>query len=432
MKLISTKNNNIISSFKNALFYPMPSDGGLWTFKEIKKMDDTFLKTLHKMSLSDISYNIFKHLDNNNEICDNDLKKICEQTFNIPLPIKKLENNLYVAELFHGNTLAFKDFGATFLANIMNYFINQNTQDIHILTATSGDTGGAVADAFGNTNGNIKVSILYPKNKISKVQEYQMTTQSQNITCYEIDGTFDHCQDIVKRAFMDNEINNNLSSANSINIGRLIAQIFYYFYIYANTPVKNKENIVISIPSGNVGNITGCLIAKKLGLNIKTCIGACNINNTFSQYINSGIAPVKKVIETYSNAMDISNPSNLERIKHIYNNNIEQIQQDVIGTTTNDEQTVNTIKNIYEKYGYIIDPHTAVAMDGFKQIQSNNDVGIIISTAHYCKFLNIVEKAINQKLSLPTRVDNLFSKQTNKISSNNDYDEWKKIFMVKV
>jgi threonine synthase len=362
------------------------------------------------MTLPEIAFHIFRHLDNNYEISENELIKICEDSFNFPVKVKQLSNNIFIAELFHGKTMAFKDFGARFLARMMKHF-NHNT---HIITATSGDTGAAVADAFCELT-NIKVSILYPKNMISNIQEVQMTSCKDNVNAYEVSTTFDGCQNIVKKCFLDNKIN-NISSANSINIGRLLGQVFYYFMIVKETLLLTKAaNITISIPCGNVGNITSCAIAKKLGLPIKLMIGACNINNIFAEYIDTGKFEIKNVIKTYSSAMDISNPSNLERLNFIYNKKFE----DIIGHTTTDIKTLKIIKYFYDTFQYILCPHTACAADAL--LSNNYDTGIIVSTAHYIKFHDTISKALNKEIIIPKNILKLFQKSTSKISIKPDY-----------
>ena len=419
MRLISTKNKNNTINFKDAIFKPMPKDGGLWFFEKINKMDITFLENLKSMTLQEIAFFVFRHFDKEKEISDLDLKNICNDAFNFPLVVKKISENIIVAELFHGKTMAFKDFGARFLARMMKHF----NRKIHILTATSGDTGSAVADAFSELT-DIPVTILYPKDMVSEVQEAQMTTQKDNVTSYEVDGTFDTCQDIVKKAFLDVEINECISSANSINICRLLGQVFYYFIIVKETLLlTEKKEVIISIPSGNVGNITSCLISKKLGLPIKLIIGACNINNSFATYINQNKFVLKDTIRTYSNAMDVSKPSNIERLRHIVNS-------DIIGHTTTDKRTLEIIKLFDEIYGYIMCPHTSCAADALlSNLSDNKTIGVIISTAHYIKFNNIVEKALGKETEIPLSIQNLLNKQKNKIPISGDYIEFKNKFM---
>jgi len=430
MRLISTKNQNITCSFEQALFNPMPSDGGLWIFENIEKMNTHFLNNFSSMTLPEIAFSIFKHFDKECEISENDLSIICNDAFNFPLIVKKLSDNIVVAELFHGKTMAFKDFGARFLARMMQHF----SREIHIITATSGDTGSAVADAFCELT-NIKVSILYPKGMVSNVQEVQMTSQGENVTAYEIPTTFDICQDMVKKAFLDNEINEKISSANSINIGRLLGQVFYYFMIVKETLLlTEKKEITISIPSGNVGNITSCAIAKKLGLPIKFMIGACNINNSFAKYIHTNKFEQKNVVRTYSNAMDISRPSNLERLVVIYKKNIYNNKSfyDMIGHTTNDQTTLQVIKSFYDKFNYIMCPHTACAADALLSNMNPNTIGIIVSTAHYIKFNDTVEKALGKKTIIPENIKNLLKKKQFKIPVEPNYNIWKNIFKTKL
>jgi len=423
MRLISTKDKNIRSTFEDALFTPMPSDGGLWFFEKINKMDEEFLENWKSMTLPEIGFRVFRHFDQEKEISDTDLKNICNDAFNFPLKVKKLSEKIIVAELFHGKTMAFKDFGARFLARMMKHF----NREIHIVTATSGDTGSAVADAFCELT-NIEVSILYPKGMVSDVQESQMTSQGDNVTAYEVDATFDICQDMVKKAFLDDEINEGISSANSINIGRLLGQVFYYFIIVKESLLlTEKKEVIISIPSGNVGNITSCVIAKRLGLPIKLMIGACNINNCFATYINENKFVLKDVVRTYSNAMDISRPSNLERLKIIYDN--KKFANDILGYTTTDKTTLAVIKLFAERYKYIMCPHTACAADALLSNFDENSIGIIVSTAHYIKFNKTVEKALCKETDVPESIKNLLNKRKNKISIDADYNKFKDLFI---
>jgi len=423
MRLISTKDKNIRSTFEDALFIPMPSDGGLWFFEKINKMDEEFLENWKSMTLPEIGFRVFRHFDQEKEISDTDLKNICNDAFNFPLKVKKLSEKIIVAELFHGKTMAFKDFGARFLARMMKHF----NREIHIVTATSGDTGSAVADAFCELT-NIQVSILYPKGMVSDVQESQMTTQGDNVTAYEVDGTFDICQDMVKKAFLDDEINEGISSANSINIGRLLGQVFYYFIIVKESLLlTEKKEVIISIPSGNVGNITSCVIAKRLGLPIKLMIGACNINNCFATYISENKFVLKDVVRTYSNAMDISRPSNLERLKIIYDN--KKFAKDILGHTTTDKTTLAVIKLFAERYEYIMCPHTACAADALLSNFDDNSIGIIVSTAHYIKFNKTVEKALRKETEIPESIKILLNKRRKNIPIDGDYNKFKDLFI---
>ena len=423
MRLVSTKNKNITCCFQDALFTPMPSDGGLWFFQKIEKMDDEFLNNWMSMTLPEIGFWVFRHFDPEKEISDSALAIVCNKAFNFPLKVKKLSDKIVVAELFHGKTMAFKDFGARFLAGMMQHFNRQ----IHIITATSGDTGSAVADAFCELT-DIPVSILYPKGMVSNVQEAQMTSQGDNVTAYEVATTFDVCQDMVKKAFLDDEINKGISSANSINIGRLLGQVFYYFMIVKKTLLlTDKKEIIISIPSGNVGNITSCVIAKRLGLPIKLMIGACNVNNCFATYINSNKFELKDVVRTYSNAMDISRPSNLERLKIIYDN--KKFGSDIIGYTTTDRTTLDVIRLFAERYKYVMCPHTACAADALLSNFDDESIGIIVSTAHYIKFNSTVEKALRKKTKIPESIETLLKAEKKKISIEADYDKFKELFM---
>ena len=429
MKFYSTNNHSSIVSFRDAVIKGLAEDGGLYMPQHIPILTSSFFKDLRKCSFTEIGFEIASKFIEANEIPSNDLKKIIDKAIDFPAPLVKLNDSLNVLELFHGPTLAFKDFGARFMARVMSYFIKNSNQEMNILVATSGDTGSAVANGFYGAEG-IKVFLLYPKNKVSPLQEKQLTTLDKNITALEIDGTFDDCQQMVKAAFVDGELKSkmNLSSANSINIARLIPQIFYYFEAYKQLPGFDKE-VYISVPSGNLGNLTGGLIAKKMGLPVSKFIAATNSNNVFTEYVKSGRFVPRSSIKTFSNAMDIGNPSNLARINGLFNNDVSLIRKVIYSSSYTDDNTISAIKEVNAKYNYTIDPHGAVGYlalrDYLKNISKNSFYGIIVETAHPAKFKDIVESATCKEINMPEILSNCLEKEKRAVALPNEYKSLK-------
>ncbi|MBK9255276.1 MAG: threonine synthase [Saprospiraceae bacterium] len=423
MQLYSTNNKNLRVSLKEAVMQSLAPDKGLYMPEAIPRLSQGFINHLDKLSFHEISYLVTKALVGD-YIPDNDIFSITEKAINFPAPVVKLSENIGVLELWHGPSLAFKDFGARFMAELMAYFIRGENEKLTILVATSGDTGGAVAAGFYNTPG-IDVIILYPQGKVSDLQEKQLTALGGNITALEIEGTFDDCQALVKEAFLDPDLNEKykLSSANSINIARLIPQSFYYFEAYKQVMSEGKD-VVFSVPSGNFGNITAGLMAKKMGLPIKRFIAATNVNNIVPEYLISGIYTPKPSISTISNAMDVGNPSNFVRILDLYDHNWEAIKKDISGFWLNDEDTKKSLKEMYDKFTYIGDPHGAI---GYKSLQNlkDNETGIFLETAHPAKFLDTVENALGTKISIPERLAVLLDKEKKSQILSPDYKSFK-------
>ncbi|MCK4796562.1 MAG: threonine synthase, partial [Spirochaetes bacterium] len=357
IKYYSTEGKSPNVSFKEALLSGLAPDRGLYMPDKIKQLNDRVFK---QNDFAKMSFEIAKILADG-EIPDHALKKIVDDAFNFCVPVKNIHNNIYVLELFHGPTAAFKDFGARFMARTMSYLIKGKNQKITILVATSGDTGSAVAKGFYDVE-NIDVVLLYPKGKVSFLQEKQLTTSGKNITALEVRGTFDDCQYMVKEAFIDKELNSKLllSSANSINIGRLLPQSFYYVWAYIKVNKEKKSPVIFCTPSGNFGNLTGGLIAKAMGLPVELFIAATNINDVVPEYLDKGIFTPRPSIPTYSNAMDVGNPSNFSRMLALYKTK-KNMSKDIIGFKVTDEETLNTINKVYKKHDYILDPHGAVA-----------------------------------------------------------------------
>ncbi len=425
MKLYSTKNHQSFVSLKEAVIKGLPEDNGLFMPESIPQLPESFIKNLSKYTFSELSFEVAQHLIQGS-IPTSDLKSIISNAINFPAPVVQLDEHFHILELFHGPSLAFKDFGARFMAQTMSYFNQGEDKELVILVATSGDTGGAVAAGFYDTPG-IKVVILYPSGKVSALQEKQLTTLGKNISALEIDGTFDDCQALVKKAFLDQELNKSirLSSANSINIARLIPQSFYYFEAYKQ--VDSSKKIVFTIPSGNFGNLTAGLLAKKMGLPVHHFIAATNKNDIVPHYLKTGTYTPKPSIATISNAMDVGNPSNFARMVDLYGSTWNNIKADISGYSYSDEQTRLGISEVFSNYNYTIDPHGAVGYLAFKDyLQQNSDaLGIILETAHPSKFLDVVEPVLKTNVDVPERLSVLADKEKVATFLTKDYSPFK-------
>lgn len=431
MKYYSTNNKQNLVSFETAVLSGLADDGGLFMPCEIPKLKQNFFSSLDNFSFQEIAFHVAEKFIED-EITKNGLEKIISEAINFPAPLFGLDNNLSILELFHGPTLAFKDFGARFMAKIMGHFVSKRGDELNILVATSGDTGSAVAYGFYDTPG-IKVFILYPKGKVSLIQEKQLTTLDKNIIALEIDGTFDDCQRLVKTAFVDQELNKklNLSSANSINIARLLPQSFYYIEAYKQIEDK-KRKVIFSVPSGNLGNLTAGLIAKKLGLPVYKFIGAVNSNSVFSEYVNEGRFQPRPSVQTLSNAMDVGNPSNLVRIQELYSNVLENVRFDIYSESNSDKYTRNGIREVFQKYNYIIDSHGSVGYLALKNYIEKNSLkdynAIVLETAHPAKFKDVIEEELKTSIEIPERLALCLNKQKRTIELS-DYKELKEFLM---
>lgn len=426
MRLYSTKNRQKFVSLSEAVFRGLPEDNGLYMPEFIPRLSDDFFKNLKNYSFQALAFEVARQLLRGG-IPENDLQTIIENAVNFPAPIVSLNENTHILELFHGPSLAFKDFGARFMAQLMSYFNRQNERELVILVATSGDTGGAVAAGFYKTAG-IKVVILYPSGKVSDLQEKQLTTLGENVTALEVQGTFDDCQTLVKQAFLDAELTEKirLSSANSINISRLVPQSFYYFEAYKQ--LENTEKpVVFAIPSGNFGNLTAGLFAKKMGLPISKFIAATNANDVVPQYLSTGEFTPRPSVPTLSNAMDVGNPSNFARMMDLYGSTWNTAKQDIVGYAFNDEQTREAVREVDEKYGYTIDPHGAVGYLALKayQLRHAEVQGIILETAHPAKFLPDMEAILARKIEVPQRLADLADLKKESILRGTDFESFK-------
>lgn len=399
MKYYSTNRQSSLASFKEAIFKGLPDDNGLYMPETIPQLPRAFFNDLEKLSLPEIGFQVLRPFTNG-EIEDDKLRTIVEETLTFEIPLVPVTDYIYSLELFHGPTFAFKDVGARFLARCLSHFSKQSTQKLTVLVATSGDTGSAVAQGFYDVP-NIDVVILYPSGKISHFQEQQMTTLGKNITALEVDGTFDDCQKMVKAAFLDEDLNNKISltSANSINIARLLPQSIYYFYGMAQLPEKQQDKVVVSVPSGNYGNLTAGLLARQMNLPINHFLACSNANDTVPKYLWDGEYIAKPSKQTISNAMDVGDPSNFVRMLELFGGSHSKMKKSISGYSFSDEETRSAIEQLYQETEYVLDPHGAIGFMGLKDyIQKNGGTGIFLETAHPCKFRETVENEINMEL----------------------------------
>ena len=392
-------------SFKDAVIKGLAPDKGLYFPENITPLPKAFFDKIDNLSHSEIAFEAIKQFVSP-EIPEDILKTIIEETLSFDFPIVELNKNISTLELFHGPTMAFKDVGARFMARCLGYFNRNNTNEVTVLVATSGDTGAAVANGFLGVKG-VNVVILYPSGKVSNIQEKQLTTLGQNISTLEVNGTFDDCQAMVKTAFLDENLTSNmqLTSANSINVARWLPQLFYFMFAYKK--LHNKyEDIVFSVPSGNFGNVCAGMMAQQLGLPIKHFIAANNDNNVVTKYLKTQLyAPVKSV-QTISNAMDVGDPSNFIRIQEIYKNKFDSLQKNLSSYSFNNTQTRKAMLDIYTKHGYVADPHGAVGYLGCKAYLEKNTRAhcVFLETAHPTKFLDVVEDVVKTKQALPKQI----------------------------
>ncbi|KQR72240.1 threonine synthase [Pedobacter sp. Leaf176] len=435
MKLYSTNNKDLRVSFKEAVFNSMPQDKGLYMPVEIPQLDADFIENIEQYSLPEIAYKVASTLLKD-EIPAEALKALIDEAISFEAPALKLDDKTFVLELFHGPSLAFKDFGARFMSRVMAYFLKDGEQLLDVLVATSGDTGGAVALGFLGVP-NTRVTILYPEGKVSPIQELQLTTNGQNIRAIEVKGTFDDCQALVKQAFADDELNANfrLTSANSINISRLIPQTFYYFNTYAQLKKQGLQDVIFSVPSGNFGNIGAGLLAYKLGLPVKQFIAATNVNDTVPRFLETGIYEARPSTQTYSNAMDVGAPSNWIRIMDLFSDDVEALKKMVTSYRFNDEETLAGIKEIDSRFNYVACPHTAIAYLAIEKFRTKNpedeSAFVFLSTAHACKFPDIFPTDIAAKIEIPEQVTALEILPRHADKLNVDFNGFKHYLMDK-
>ncbi|TVZ59808.1 threonine synthase [Flavobacteriaceae bacterium MAR_2010_105] len=417
------------TSFKDAVIKGLAPDKGLYFPKEIKPLPTSFFENIDNLSHNEIAFETIKQFVTP-DIPESVLKTIIEETLSFDFPVVELNENISTLELFHGPTMAFKDVGARFMARCLGYFNQNNNKEVTVLVATSGDTGGAVANGFLGVEG-VKVVILYPSGKVSDIQEKQLTTLKKNITALEVDGVFDDCQDMVKRAFLDEELTAcmQLTSANSINVARWLPQLFYFVFAYKQLHNKYKE-IVFSVPSGNFGNICAGMVAQQLGLLIKHFVAANNDNNVVTNYLKTEHYNPKPSVQTISNAMDVGNPSNFIRIQEIYNNDFKSLKTNLSSYCFTDAQTKDALKEIYNDYSYVADPHGAVGYLGCKAYLNEhpNAHCVFLETAHPTKFLDVVEDTIRENIDLPEQILKVMDKKKKSIKIGT-YTELKDVLL---
>lgn len=433
MKYYSTNKNTPDVSLKEAVVKGLAADNGLFMPERIEKFKPAFFDEIQKLSFQEIAFEVAKKFFGE-DIEEVKLKEIVYDTLQFDCPVVKVTDSIYSLELFHGPTLAFKDVGARFMARLLNHFLGKQEKLVNVLVATSGDTGSAVANGFLGVDG-IHVYVLYPKGKVSDIQESQFTTLKQNITALEIDGTFDDCQHLVKTAFLDDELNKKLvlTSANSINVARFLPQAFYYFNAYARLKEAGKldsNQLVVSVPSGNFGNLTAGLIAAEMGLPVKQFIAANNENDVVFEYLNSGEYKPRPSVETIANAMDVGAPSNFARILDLYKNEHGVVAQKIKGYRYSDEQIREVILTVYNEHKYLCDPHGACGYQSLSEYLSENEIGVFLETAHPAKFTETVEKVVGKgKVELPEKLAAFMQGKKESEQMTSEYADFKKYLL---
>ena len=424
MIFYSTNDNNITADLKTAVLKGLAPDKGLYMPESIPVLPKSFWDNIPGKTMGEIGFEMLKPYFCP-DIPEDTFRKMVNDAFNFPVPVVKITDQISTAELFHGPTLAFKDVGARFLARVMSYFAS-NQGDINVLVATSGDTGSAVANGFLGVKG-VKVHVLYPSGLVSRLQELQFTTLGQNVTAYEVSGVFDDCQRMVKECFMDKELNEKriLTSANSINLARFLPQSVYYAYALSQIPQERWKDVVMTVPSGNFGNITAGLVAWRMGMPVKRFIAAINANRVFADYLETGIYKPQKSIATIANAMDVGDPSNFARVIELFGKSVDNIRAEISSYSYTDEQIGATMAQVLKETGYELDPHGAVGYSALRDHLNNGELGLFLETAHPAKFIDTVEKYTGKRVEIPARLQKFAegTKQTVKIKA--DYTELK-------
>ncbi len=431
MKYVSTNGLAPPVSFREAVMKGQAPDGGLYMPESVPQLPPSFFRDLPDLSWAEIAFQVARSYTEE-DLPDDILWQIITEALNFNIPLKQVRDNLFVLELFHGPTLAFKDVGARFMSRCIAYFSGEEGEKLTILVATSGDTGSAVAHGFLGVKG-IDVVILYPRGKVSEIQEKQFTTLGDNITALAVEGTFDDCQRLVKTAFADEELHRsmNLSSANSINIGRLLPQSFYYYYAQAQLcdPLARP---VISVPSGNFGNLTSGLMAAFTGLPMEYFVAATNINKVFPEYLRTGVFTPRPTIPTISNAMDVGNPSNLARIRYLFGDDVKEMRKKMKSFSFTDEDTRAAIHEVYTTTGYVLDPHSAIGYLGLvKALDNDEKPGVFLATAHPAKFKDVVAEETGKLPEIPERLAACMGKEIKSIPIGKGYEELKAFLLEK-
>ena len=427
MRYYSTNGKAPLATLEKAVVKGLAEDRGLYMPERIKPLPQAFFDDIQDMSLQEIAYQVADSFFGE-DVDAESLRRIVYDTLSFVIPLVKVEEPIYSLELFHGPTLAFKDVGARFMARLLQYFLKKEGKGtVNVLVATSGDTGSAVANGFLGVEG-IHVYVLYPKGKVSPIQECQFTTLGQNITAIEVDGVFDDCQALVKNAFMDEELNAKmqLTSANSINVARFLPQSFYYFHAYAQLKKKLKgEKVVCCVPSGNFGNICSALFGKRMGLPISRFIAANNANDIFYNYLQTGHYEPKPSVQTIANAMDVGDPSNFARILDLYGKSHEAICQDISGATYTDQQIAETMRKCLDETGYQLDPHGACGYRALQEGLKEGETGFFIETAHPAKFKQTVDEICGGDIAIPERLQAFMQGTKQSVSMSKDFADFK-------
>lgn len=429
MKFYSTRRETGPVSFREAVFTGLPPDNGLYVPAEIPILPRGFWEALSGMDFRDVAFEIARRFTGD-ELPESRLEAMVDEAFDFPVPLHPLDGRSFVLELFHGPTLAFKDFGARFMARVMGYFLEQDDRQITILVATSGDTGSAVAQGFLGVPG-IEVVLLYPKGKVSVIQEKQLTTIGGNVRALEVEGSFDDCQRLVKAAFLDPALQGvvRLSSANSINVARWLPQSFYYFYA-AGRVASLGEEVLISVPSGNYGNLCGGLLARKMGLPARF-VAASNANDVVPEYLRTGVFRPRPSVRTLSNAMDVGNPSNFPRMLELYGGNLEALRADLEGHMFTDEQTRDIIQSVFQRFNYILCPHSAVGYGGMMlgQRSRSGQPSVCLSTAHPAKFSGELAEVLSAAVPMPGRLAEVLDRQKEAVAMSADFGDFRDYLM---
>lgn len=433
MKYYSTNTKAPLATLHEAVVKGLASDSGLYMPEYLYKLPADFFDSIQNLPFNEIA-KIVATAFFGEDVEQKALDGIVDDTLQFDCPVVEVSDNIYSLELFHGPTLAFKDVGGRFMARLLQYFIRkEGKEEVNVLVATSGDTGSAVANGFLGVDG-IHVYVLYPKGKVSKIQESQFTTLGKNITAIEVDGVFDDCQALVKKAFMDEELNRHmkLTSANSINVARFLPQSFYYFNAYARMKAAGKaDNLVVCVPSGNFGNITAGLFGREMGLPIKRFIAANNANDVFFKYLQTGEYTPMASIQTIANAMDVGNPSNFARIYDMFDGDLQKIRSVVSGATYSDEQIRETMKSCFDSNGYILDPHGACGYRALEEGLTEGETGVFLETAHPAKFKETVESAIGAEVEIPERLAAFMRGEKKSVEMSADFDSFKNFLMTR-
>lgn len=433
MLYYSTNHTAPLATVREAVEHGLAPDRGLYMPQTINALPASFFEHIEDLSFQEMAFEVAKAFFGE-DVDEPSLKQIVYDTLAFETPLHKVEDNIYALELFHGPTLAFKDVGARFMARLLQYFIKKDgtSEQVNVLVATSGDTGSAVANGFLGVDG-IHVYVLYPKGKVSKIQESQFTTLGRNITALEVDGVFDDCQALVKNAFMDQELNQHmkLTSANSINVARFLPQAFYYFNAYAQAKrlVGNSLDLTICVPSGNFGNITAGLFGKRMGLPVSHFIAANNANDVFYNYLQTGEYHPMASKQTLANAMDVGAPSNFARVLDLYGNSWEAITKDISGATYSDDQIRETMKECYDRTGYVLDPHGTCGYRALKEQLKPGQTGVFLETAHPAKFKEKVDAIIGADIDIPQRLQDFMRGTKQSIEMPNDFQAFKAFLM---